>query len=297
MSMKPPLITPLADAHGRTSPDSTAAGTYLLNSCVNLDRKPLDLFDQPVGDVHTLPSTQQAPIDPGSMSDGELLQAFTRGSLGSVDILAQEILWRWPGGWEDAAALLWERFVGFGAHNQMPEQVAVLELVRQTAAASLLLRLLLRAPIDDCLDPYLLPAAAACGVRLPRATVLRGLGHSQPDVRAAAVLVAAASRMPVGRLHPLLSDPVRDVRLSAAKVIAEAGDTAARAALLREMRLQPDRRGLEALSSVGNEDVIIWLGQIARQHHAWREIVIGVLHMIDDPKAMIVAAGLQESCD
>jgi len=32
--------------------------------------------------------------------------------------------------------------------------------------------------------------------------------------------------------------------------------------------------------------------QIARQHRAWREIVIEVLHMIDDPKADTVAAGL-----
>jgi hypothetical protein len=61
------------------------------------------------------------------------------------------------------------------------------------------------------------------------------------------------------------------------------------------VRRQPDRRGLEALSSVANEDVIIRLGQISRQHHAWRGIVIEVLHMIDDPKAEAVAARLINS--
>ena len=35
--------------------------------------------------------------------------------------------------------------------------------------------------------------------------------------------------------------------------------------------------------------------QIARQHHAWRGTVIEVLHMIDDPKAAIVAAGLEKN--
>jgi hypothetical protein len=61
------------------------------------------------------------------------------------------------------------------------------------------------------------------------------------------------------------------------------------------MRLQPNRRGLEALSSVANEDVVIRLGQIARQHQAWRGTVIEVLYMIDDPKAAIVAAGLEKN--
>lgn len=171
----------------------------------------------------------------------------------------------------------------------------MLELVRQTSAAPLLRRLLLRGPMADCLDPHLLPAAATCGVRLPQATVLCGLAHFHADVRAAAVQLAPASRIPVDSLHPLLSDPVRDVRRTAATVIAEAGDAAGREPLLREMRLRPDRRGLEALSSVTNEEVIIRLGQIARQHDAWRGIVIEVLHMIDSPKAETVAAGLISS--
>jgi hypothetical protein len=116
----------------------------------------------------------------------------------------------------------------------------------------------------------------------------------QPEVRAAAVWVATASKVPVKILHPLLSDTVREVRRAAATVIAEVGDAVAREPLLLEMRLQPDRRGLEALSSVANEDVVIRLGQIARQHRAWREIVTEVLQMIDDPKADIVAKRLDE---
>ena len=88
---------------------------------------------------------------------------------------------------------------------------------------------------------------------------------------------------------------MREVRRTAATLIAEAGDVVAREPLVLEMQLQPDRRGLEALISVANEDVVIRLGQIARQHHAWRGTVIEVLHMIDDPKAAIVAAGLEKN--
>jgi hypothetical protein len=254
----------------------------------------LDLFDQPAGNVDTGPVTLQPSIDPAAMSDEELLQGFANASLGSVKPLAREILRRRPKGWTEAAVSLWVRFLGFGVQSPMPEQVAVLDLVRQSAAAPLLLQLLRRGPIADCLDPYLLPAAAVCGVRLPQATVLRGLAHLQPEVRAAAVWVATASKVPVKILHPLLSDTVREVRRAAATVIAEVGDAVAREPLLLEMRLQPDRRGLEALSSVANEDVVIRLGQIARQHRAWREIVTEVLQMIDDPKADIVAKRLDE---
>jgi len=293
MSAGPPR-TVLPPAEPRSAaPGESARVLRVSEPAGNSDPGQLDLFDQPAGNINAAPGALQSPIDPAAMSDEDLLLGFARASLGSVEPIAQEVLRRRPEGWTDAAAALWERFLGFGTNVPMPEQVAVLDLVRQTAAAPLLIQLLRRAPMADCLD--LLPAAAACGVSLPQATVHRGLAHPQPDTRAAAVRVASVSRTPVDRLHPLLADPVRDVRRTAATVIAEAGDGVAREPLLREMRLQPDRRGLEALSSVANEDVIIRLGQIARQHHAWRRIIIEVLHMIDDPKAETVAAGLKKN--
>jgi len=294
MSASPPR-TVLPPAEPRSAaPGKTARERRLPEPARNSDPGQLDLFDQPVGDMNAATGALQPAIDPAAVSDEDLLLGFARASLGSVEPLAREILRRRPEGWTAAAAALWERFLGFGTNVPMPEQVAVLDLVRRTAAAPLLLQLLRRTPMADCLDPYLLPAAATCGVSLPQATVLRGLAHPQSDIRTAAVRGAPASRIPVDRLHPLLSDPVRDVRRTAATVIAEAGDAVAREPLLLEMRLQPDRRGLEALSSVANEDVVIRLGQIARQHQAWRGIIIDVLQMIDDQKAETVAAGLEK---
>ena len=291
-----PLRTELPPAEPRSAaPGETARVLRTQEPAGNSEPWQLDLFDQPVGNINVAPGALQSSIDPAAMSDEDLLLGLARASLGSVEPIAREILRRRPEGWTDAAAALWERFLGFGTNVPMPEQVAVLGLVRQTAAAPLLIQLLRRAPMADCLDPHLLPAAAACGVSLPQATVLRALAHAQPDIRSAAVRVAPASRIPVDRLHLLLADPVREVRRTAATLIAEAGDVVAREPLVLEMRLQPDRRGLEALISVANEDVVIRLGQIARQHHAWRGTVIEVLHMIDDPKAAIVAAGLEKN--
>ena len=291
-----PLRTELPPAEPRSAaPGETARVLRTQEPAGNSEPWQLDLVDQPVGNINVAPGALQSSIDPAAMSDEDLLLGLARASLGSVEPIAREILRRRPEGWTDAAAALWERFLGFGTNVPMPEQVAVLGLVRQTAAAPLLIQLLRRAPMADCLDPHLLPAAAACGVSLPQATVLRGLANPQSDIRTAALQVAPASRVPPDKLHPFLSDQVRDVRRTAATVIAEAGDAVAREPLLLEMRLQPDRRGLEALISVANEDVVIRLGQIARQHHAWRGTVIEVLHMIDDPKAAIVAAGLEKN--
>jgi hypothetical protein len=290
---RPRTVLPPAEPRS-AAPGESARVLRVPEPAGNSDPGQLDLFDQPAGNINAAPSALQSSIDPAAMSDEDLLLGFARASLVSVEPIAREILRRRPEGWTDAAAALWERFLGFGTNVPMPEQVAVLGLVRQTAAAPLLIQLLRRAPIADCLDPHLLPAAAACGVSLPQATVLRGLANPQSDIRTAALQVAPACRVPLDKLHPLLSDQLRDVRRAAATVIAEAGDAVAREPLLLEMRLQPDRRGLEALSAVANEDVVIRLGQIARQHHAWRRIIIDVLHMIDDPKAEAVAAGLEK---
>ena len=55
---------------------------------------------------------------------------------------------------------------------------------------------------------------------------------------------------------------------------------------------QPDQEGLEALAFVANEDVVIRLGQIARQHPDWTPTILGVLEAIGGPVATKVAAGL-----
>ncbi|MDP3961880.1 MAG: hypothetical protein Q8Q26_17765 [Pseudorhodobacter sp.] len=226
------------------------------------------------------------------MSDLELLAGFVGATMADVSAIGEEILRRRTEGWSQAALGLWDRFLGFGTAKPMLEQVVVLNLVQHTAAAAVLRDLLRRGQIAECLDPYLLLAAAACRIALPTTTVLRGLSHRHSDVRRAAVQVAIPSDVSIEHLHPYLADPAREVRRATATALAEAGETLARDSLLFEMRVQPDRAGLEALSFVADEDVVIRLGQIARQHPAWCRIIIEVLQTIDHPRAERVAASL-----
>jgi hypothetical protein len=256
------------------------------------DERQLDLFDGPVA-RHDASLVAPVPsIETTSLSDAELLAGFANASMVVVAALGEEILRRRPEGWTEAVLALWDRFLGYGETKPMLEQVVVLGLVQRSAAAVLLRGLLSRGPMAECLDEHLLLAAAACRVALPADVVLRGLSDGRAGVRSAAVRLAILSGISTEHLHPYLTDSAREVRRATATALAEAGESLARDPLLFEMRLQPDRAGLDALSFIADEDVVIRLGQIARQHPAWCGIVIEVLQSIDHPRAQGVAAGL-----
>ena len=256
------------------------------------DERQLDLFDGPVARGDALPRLPVPSIDPTSLSDADLLAEFVSAAMAEVAALGEEIIRRRPEGWTQAALALWDRFLGFGETKPMLEQVVVLEIVQRTVEAALLRGILLRGPMAECLDAHVLLAAAACRVALPADVVLRGLLHGGAGVRRAAVQLAIPSSIATDRLHAYLADSAREVRRVTATALAEAGETLARDPLLFEMRVRPDRAGLEALSFVADEDVVIQLGQIARQHPAWCGIVIEVLQTIDHPRAERVATGL-----
>jgi len=131
-----------------------------------------------------------------------------------------------------------------------------------------------------------------CRVPLPTTIVVRGLAHRIADVRCDAVQIALASNVPTEMLLPYLKDQIGFVRREAAIALAGAGEAVAKPSLLQEMRMRPSRAGLEALGCFENEDVVIALGQIARQHPDWSSVVLEVLEMIDHPMAQRVAAGL-----
>jgi len=256
------------------------------------DERQLNLFDGPVARPDASPVAPVPSIDPTWLSDAELLAGFASTTMAEVAALGEEILRRRPEGWTQAALALWDRFLGFGETKPMLEQVVVLDLVQRTAEAALLRGLLHRGPMAECLDAHVLLAAATCRVALPADVVLRGLSHGRVGVRSAAVQLAIRSSVSTEQLHPYLADSAREVRRATATALAEAGETLARDPLLFEMRVQPDRAGLEALSFVADEDVVIRLGQIARQHPAWCRIVIEVLQTIDHPRAEGVATSL-----
>jgi hypothetical protein len=256
------------------------------------DDRQMDLFDRPVAPPAS-PSPTPAPApDPAALGDAELLARFATASVAEVVSLGMEVVRRQPAGWPQAVLALWERFLGFGTVQPLREQIVVLDIIRRTGEAGLLRQILQRGPVADGLHAELLLVAAECRVALPTPVVLRGLSDARPPVRQAAAHVAGLSGLPADGLHPHLTDPSRAVRRAVATALAEAGDAIARETLLFEMRLMPDRAGLEALTHLADEDVVIRLGQIARQHPGWCGFVIELLEGIDHPKAPRVAAGL-----
>jgi hypothetical protein len=251
-----------------------------------------DLFDLPDPIQVAETGLIAAPVAPADMSDDRLLASFPRATLADVEAFGDEIRRRRAKGWQAPALALWERFRGFGATRPLREQLVVLTLAASMGDRRFLQDLLARGPVNACLEPNLLLAAAACGLALPSPIVSGGLTHGNPHVRRAAAQLAMRSNVAVELLVHCLRDPARPVRREAAIALADAGETIATASLLMEMRIQPSRAGLQALGFVANEDAVIGLGQIARLHPDWCLTVIEVLETLDHPKAARVVAGL-----
>lgn len=233
-----------------------------------------------------------SPMRPEEMSDEALLAELPKASVASVSGLGAELIKRRPLGWQEAALKLWGRFLGFGGERPTVEQELVLTMAITTADRNLVEAILRMGQILPCFEPFLVRAAAASRVTLPKSIVEAGLSSAQADVRCAALSLAVASDVSLDDIYPYLTDPVREVRRAAAVALAEAGEEDARDVLLYEIRVRPSRTLLDALSFVANEDVVIRLGQLARQSPEWCEPVIAVLETIDHPKASKVIASL-----
>lgn len=232
------------------------------------------------------------PVPPEEMSDACLLAEFPGASVTTVSDLGAELIKRRPLGWQQAALKLWRRFLGFGGDRPTVEQEIVLTMAMATSDRQLVEAILGMGQLLPCFEPFLVQAAAPSGAALPTPMVAAGLSNEQADVRCAALRLAVVSGVALDDIYPYLTDPVREVRRAAAVALAEAGEEDARDVLLYEIRVRPARTLLEALSFVANEDVVIRLGQLARQSPEWREPVIAVLETIDHPKASKVIASL-----
>lgn len=260
-----------------------------------LDRfAPSDPVDEPVVEpkAEEQPDARAPVSDTDDLTDPQLLTRLVQSSVADVGLLGDAIVDRRPKGWQAAALALWDRFLGFGVDQAMPEQIVVLRLAELIGDRGLIMDIVAREQLLPGVEPPLLTAAASAGVAMPTEIVMRGLSHQRSDVRRAAVQLAMVSYADPKDLHPCLTDPVRDVRREAAIALCEAGDRTGRDVLISELRILPSQRLIEALSFVANEDVVIKLGQFARDEPKWCEVVLSVLETIDHPKARKVAAGL-----
>lgn len=235
-------------------------------------------------------ATHHREVAPENLSDAELLSAFAAAKLATVQPLGEAIKRRRPDGWEAAASTLWARFAGFGVTNPCLEQKVVLDLIAHTRASGLLEALIASSPVSDALGEEIVRAAEACRSSVPSDMALAGLSSARAEIRSAAARIGLLSGVEVGDVMQMLSDPAREVRRQAAIALAEIGEEAARGTLLAEMAIRPSRDGLEALSTIGGEDVVVNLGRIARSHPAWAGCIADLLEELDHPKAARVRA-------
>src|SRR5271154_6258417 len=134
------------------------------------------------------------------------------------------------------------RFSGFGADRIVPEQAAAIDALAWIAgadAAQALARLIARSVVQGPCLQRAVTAAACLGGKLPAATVLKLLRHSDPQIRADACRFAQPSREMVVQLRDLLDDLQRPVRMAAACALGLTGRDEVRPLLTRYLREQP----------------------------------------------------------
>jgi hypothetical protein len=236
-----------------------------------------------------------APVDPDTLDDAALLEAFRGSRLTDTQRLADAIALRCPAGWQSAALYVWNRVFGFG--HAGPEHRAVLGLVRDLRGRSVLQELLRRGAVPQGANGDLLRAAAACEHPLPADVVRSGLHARDQELREAAVRIAIASGVEPLELRPFLTDQVSAVRDLAAIVLAEMGDPDARGSLVLSLKARPSERGLDALALFADEDAVIQLGQLARAHPAWAAHIRGLIEETAHPKASSIIATLPIATD
>jgi len=260
------------------------------------DPRQLDLFSAPIRALSEVPthSAEVAvpcrSIDPNDLDDAKLLEAFRASKLTETGLLAEAIVRRQPAGWQDATMHVWNRFFGFGHSLALPEQRAVLGLVRDLLGRSVLVEILRRGRIPEGLNAELLLAAAACEYPLKPELVRFGLLSRDEALRVSALRIAIPSGVEPLEIHPLLTDRQIAVRDLAAIVLVEAGASEARASLLLTLKPRPSKRGLDALALFMDEDAIIQLGQLARAHPQWVGHIRSLIEDTAHPKAPAIVA-------
>lgn len=263
------------------------------------DPRQLDLFSGPTTVPPQTPvEGKETPIvstliDPDSLDDRQLLESFRTSTLTETVLLAAVIARRRPKGWQNAALHVWKRFIGFGhGSNPLPEQRAVLGLVRDCHGRCVLGDIMSQGGVPQGLNGDLLLAAAECEYPLNPELVRFGLLSRDDALREAALRIAIPSGAEPLELRPLLTDRQIAVRDLAAVVLAEMGDPEARSSLLLALKARPSERGLDALALFMDEDAIIQLGQLARTHPRWIGHIRALIEDSEHPKAPAILATL-----
>ncbi len=234
---------------------------------------------------------QRAAPPAADLTNAALIAAIPTATLADCRALAGEAARRKLVAAVPALEALCRRFKGFGLHHAMPEQTASLEALAAIGGAQAVAAIrgivaggVVAAPGQrDAVR-----AAAALRCILPEQITAALLRHDDPEIRAQACRCAPNSPQIAALLGSLLDDLNPGVAAAAAKALGGMGRVEARPWLTRLLRQSPDAEQVEAVISVADDECVVLLGRIAREHPALRDAALAALEAIDTPRAAAI---------
>ena len=276
------------------------------------DERQDDLFDSPrwspgessgelSGNAAPGPARGGGLLDVEDWSDAAIVDALPQAGLSELGPLCEAVISRTLDEAVPALRDIWRRMTGFGWNRPLPEQrhvIATIDgLLASRAAAQLLTEIILLPTFPPPLLADALQAAQRKSLSLPASVLIGWIRDGDPAVRRTALVLAAGATRPdaafVACLTAAVQDFDRDARKAAAVALGGLGQGIAREVLLMELRRAPDRPVIAALASIENNDDLVLLGRVAREHADLKTFVIELLEDIDSEQATRIATRLK----
>lgn len=256
-----------------------------------------DLFDS-AGCGHADPSPFLPPRNgtpAADLTDDALIAAIPDASRATYQAFAGEAARRKLVAAVPALEALCRRFKGFGLRHAIPEQIAALQALAEiggAGAVAAVRRIVTAEVVASPGQREAVRAAATLRCLLPEATAAALLAHADPEIRAQACRCAPRAARVAALLVSLLEDLNPGVAIAAAKALGRIGRPEARAWLVRLLRQNPDAELVDAVTAVADDECVVLLGRIARQHAALRDATLAALEAIETPRASAILAAL-----
>ncbi len=227
------------------------------------------------------------------LTDAALVSAIPDAGLAACQALADEAARRKLAAAVPALEALCRRFKGFGLQHRIPEQTASLQALAAIGgpdAVAAVRRIVAGEVVAGPGQRDAVHAAAALRCILPEPMAAALLLHADPQVRAEACRCAPRTGQIASLLGGLLDDLNPGVATAAAKALGRMGRTEARPWLTRLLRQNPDAELVESVPLVADEECVVLLGRIARQHTGLRDAALAALEAIETPRAAAILA-------
>jgi hypothetical protein len=257
----------------------------------------LDLFTDMGVRVEQGPSPRMGhALVPSEIDDDALIAAIPESNLADSCILAAEAGRRQLAGAVPALAMLCQRFAGFGTRRAISEQAVAIEALARIGgrdAAHAVSKMIERAVVQGPTLQVAVNAAARLGSSLSPDGLQRLLRHPEPGIRADACRCARPLPEVISILIDLLNDLDQAVVTSAASALGRMGRIEARPILKRLLHENPSEDGIDAVSSIADEECAVLLGRIARSRSDLADAALISLENIDHPRAVTIVDAIR----